>query len=57
MAIWELALIIFAITYMMVNTVYLVITIKMITKMNGVITRSFKFTEKMIAKAEEELDE
>lgn len=57
MAIWELALIIFAVTYMMVNAVYLVIMVKMMSKMNGVMTKSFKFAEKIIKKAEEEMEE
>lgn len=57
MAIWELALIIFAVTYMMVNAVYLVIMVKMMSKMNGVMTKSFKFVEKIIKKAEEEMEQ
>lgn len=57
MATWELALLIFAITYLMVNTIYLVIQIKLMTKMDGVITKSFKMVEKMIDKSEKYVDE
>ena len=49
MAAWELALLIFAITYLMVNTVYLVIQIKLMNKMSGVMTKSFKMVEKIIS--------
>ena len=57
MAAWELALLIFAITYLMVNTVYLVIQIKLMNKMSGVITKSFKMIEKIIDKSEKQIDE
>ena len=56
MATWELALLIFAITYLMVNTVYLAILIKLMTKMNGVMTKSFKMVEKIIDKSEKQID-
>ena len=54
---WELALLIFAITYLMVNTVYLVIQIKLMNKMSGVMTKSFKMVEKIIDKSEKQIDE
>ena len=57
MATWELALLIFAITYLMVNTIYLVIQIKLMGKMDGVITKLFKMIEKMIDKSEKYVDE
>lgn len=57
MATWELALLIFAITYLMVNTVYLVILIKLMNKMSGVMTKSFKMVEKIIDKSEKQIDE
>ena len=57
MAAWELALLIFAITYLMVNTVYLVIQIKLMNKMSGVMTKSFKMIEKIIDKSEKQIDE
>ena len=57
MAAWELALLIFAITYLMVNTVYLVIQIKLMNKMSGVMTKSFKMMEKIIDKSEKQIDE
>ena len=56
MATWELALLIFAITYLMVNTVYLVIQIKLMNKMSGVMTKSFKMVEKIIDKSEKQID-
>ena len=56
MATWELALLIFAITYLMVNTVYLVILSKLMAKMNGVMTKSFKMVEKIIDKSEKQID-
>ena len=57
MATWELALLIFAITYLMVNTIYLVIQIKLMGKIDGVITKSFKMVEKIIDKSEKYVDE
>lgn len=56
MATWELALLIFAITYLMVNTVYLVILSKLMAKMNGVMTKSFKMVEKIIDKSEKQIN-
>ena len=56
MATWELALLIFAITYLMVNTVYLVLQIKLMNKMSGVMTKSFKMVEKIIDKSEKQID-
>ena len=56
MATWELALLIFAITYLMMNTVYLVILSKLMAKMNGVMTKSFKMVEKIIDKSEKQID-
>ena len=57
MAVWELALVIFALTYMMVNTVYLIITVKMMTEMKGVMAKSFKLMEKLMDKSEKAIDE
>ena len=57
MAVWELALMLLAVTYMVVNAVYLVIMVKMIAKMNGLWAKSFKFMEKMIDVAEKEMDD
>ena len=57
MAAWELALLIFAITYLMVNTVYLVIQIKLMNKMSGVMAKSFKMIGKIIDKSEKQIDE
>lgn len=57
MAVWELALIIFAITYLMVNTVYLVMQVKLMAKMEGLMTKSCKVCEKMIDKSDKYLDD
>ena len=57
MAIWELALLLLAITYMMVNTVYMIVSVKTLAKYDGILTKSIKFVEKMLEKAEKDLDE
>lgn len=57
MAIWELALLLLAITYMMVNTVYMIVSVKALAKYDGILTKSIKFLEKMLDKAEKDLDE
>ena len=57
MAIWELALLLLAITYMMVNTVYMIVSVKTLAKYDGILTKSIKFLEKMLDKAEKDLDE
>ena len=54
MNIWEIALLIFAATYFMVNTVYLVITVKLMTTMKGVYSKSLKLCEKMMEETEKE---
>ena len=57
MAIWELALLLLAITYMMVNTVCMIVSVKTLAKYDGILTKSIKFLEKMLDKAEKDLDE
>ena len=57
MAIWELALLLLAITYMMVNTVCMIVLVKTLAKYDGILTKSIKFLEKMLDKAEKDLDE
>lgn len=57
MAAWELALIIFAITYLMVNTVYLIMQVKLMSKMEGMLIKSFRMVEKIIDKSEKYVDE
>lgn len=56
MAVWELALIIFAVTYMMVNMVVLVVQLKMMARMAGVTNKVFKMAEKVIDKTEPFVD-
>lgn len=57
MAAWELALIIFAITYLMVNTVYLFMQMKLMKKLEGVWTKSIKLCEKVLDKSEKQIDD
>lgn len=55
MAVWELALLLLAITYMIVNTVYLIIMVKTLAKYDSVFTKSLKLVEKVLDKTEKEL--
>lgn len=57
MAVWELALVIFAVTYAIVNLVVLDIYLKLATKLTGFIDKAFKISEKMMSKYEKELDD
>lgn len=57
MAGWEIALIMVAFTYMMVNTVYMFVQIKMMNEYKGVITKSLKLMEKLMEKSEKAIDE
>lgn len=57
MAVWELALLLLALTYMMVNTVYLVIMVKTMGKYDGLFNKSIKMLEKVIDKSEKAIDE
>lgn len=57
MAVWELALLILAATYMMVNTVYMVIMVKTMNKYDGLFTKSIKMLEKMIDNSEKAMDD
>lgn len=49
---WEIALIMVAFTYMMVNTVYLIVQIKMMNEYKGVITKTLKMMETLIEHSE-----
>lgn len=49
---WEIALIMVAFTYMMVNTVYLIVQIKMMNEWKGVLTKSLKMMESIIEHSE-----
>lgn len=57
MAVWELALLLLAATYMMVNTVYMVIMVKTMNKYDGLFTKSIKMLEKMIDKSDKAMDD
>lgn len=57
MKVWELALVIFAVTYSIVNFVVLGICLKLATKLDGFVDKAFKISEKMMSKYEKELDD
>ena len=57
MKVWELALVIFAATYAIVNLVVLGIYSKLATKLTGFVDKAFKISEKMMSKYEKELDD
>lgn len=57
MAVWELALLMFAVTYLVVNTLYMVWMMKFVSKFNGIIDKSAKYTEKMIDTVMKDLEE
>jgi ABC-type cobalt transport system substrate-binding protein len=57
MAGWEIALIIMAVTFMVVNLVSLVVQVKLLTKYDGVITKSLKLMEKVMDKYEPFIDQ
>ena len=56
MAGWEIALIIVAATYLMVNTVSVLITLKMMVKMDGYLTKGAKLLEKLMDYGEKSMD-
>lgn len=55
MAVWELALLFVAFTYMVVNAVSIVFMIKTMNKYGGVMTKILNATEKIVDKTVEEL--
>lgn len=57
MAGWEIALIIVAVTFLMVNTVQSIITMRMMVKMEGVLCKIVKLIEKFIVLSDKSLDE
>lgn len=54
---WELALLLVAVTYLMVNTVTLIYQVKTMNKYEGVISKSLKILEKMMDKSDKMIDE
>ena len=54
---WELALIICALTFMMVNVVSVVVSVKFMMKFDRVFTKSAFFAEKMMDYAEKTFEE
>lgn len=52
MAVWELALLLVAVTYLMVNTVYLIMQVKLMAKMEGIYTKGIKLVETVLEKYE-----
>ena len=60
MAMWELALLLFGVSYLLVNTVsviYMISLMKTMNKFSGIVDKSVKFTEKMVDAALESLEE
>ena len=57
MMVWELALLLVAITYMVVNTISMLVTVKVLAKYDGVLTKVLTMAEKVLDKAEKELEE
>lgn len=57
MKVWELALVIFSVTYAIVNLVVLGTYLKLVTKLTGFADKTFKIGEKMMSKYEKELDD
>lgn len=56
MAGWELALIIFAVTYMVVNVAALYVQLKMMNDMKGFMHKFYKVMEKVLDKYEPFID-
>ena len=57
MKVWELALVIFSVTYAIVNLVVLGICLKLATKLTGFVDKTFKIGEKIMSNYEKELDD
>ena len=57
MAVWELALLLLALTYTIVNMVCLIVMIKILAKYDGLFTKVLKLTEKVLNKTEKELSD
>jgi hypothetical protein len=57
MMVWELALLLVAITYMVINTVSIVVAVKLMARYDGVLTRVLGLAEKVLDKTEKELEE
>lgn len=57
MEIWELALLLVAITYMVINTISMLVIVKMMAKYDSVLTKCINYINKMLDKAEKELEE
>lgn len=56
MKIWELALLLLSVTYLMVNTGYLILMVKTMSKYDGILTKSLNLMEKFIDKASKEIE-
>ena len=57
MAVWELALLLFGVTYFMVNTVTLIMFVKTMNKMDGVFSKSITIMNKMMDETVKGFDE
>lgn len=57
MAGWEIALVIVAVTFMMVNMIQMIVSLKMMKKFDGLITKSVVLYEKLLTYGEKALDD
>ena len=57
MAVWELAILIFAVTYGMVNMISMVYMVKLMNKYDGIISKALKVCERSLDDMYEELTE
>ncbi len=57
MAVWEIALLLFGATYLIVNMVVLIVQLKMMAKMEPIVNKSFKMFDKMMDLGEKAIDE
>ena len=57
MKIWELALLLLSVTYLIVNTGSLILIVKTMSKYDGILTKSLSLMEKFIDKASKEIED
>ena len=57
MAVWELAILILALTYGLVQVFSMVYMVKLMNKYDGIITRVLKLTEKGLDQLEKQMSE
>lgn len=57
MAVWELAILILALTYGFVNVFSMIYMVKLMNKYDGIITRGLKLAEKGLDQLEKQMSE